>query len=223
MEIVESITTRKSIRVYKPDPVPKGILHEIIEISVRAPSFENSQPWEFIIVGGEVMAEVKRSLVQKVVAREPGAAHLPIAQLPDKFWDRARENTGRLFELLGIPRDDKEKRNQWLQYQVKSFDAPNAIFVCIERDLSSWALVDVGVIIQTIMMAAINYGLGTCVQATTVMYPEVLKEMFKIPETKLIVCGIAIGYPDMNAPANQFESKRVPLESVVEWHGFEKV
>jgi nitroreductase len=94
------------------------------------------------------------------------------------------------------------------------------VIVYTDRDLSMWALVNVGLVIQTIALAALNYGLGTAILAAGVSYPDEVRSILQIPESKQLIVGIAIGYPNTEAKLNSFRSSRVPLESVVTWHGF---
>lgn len=221
MDVIEAITTRKSIRAYKPDPVPRDLLQKIIQTSLRAPSYDNTQPWEFIIIGGEVNARIKRELANRIATGEPANPDIGPGKYPEEYWDRSRENGKRLFEILGIPREDKEKRKEWYQVQARAFEAPNSIIICIDRSLPNWSLVDTGIILQTILLTAKNYGLGTCTQAVMIAHPDILRNILNIPESKLIVCGIAIGYPDDSAPVNQWETHRLPINNFVTWKGFD--
>ncbi|MBA7672627.1 Chloronitrobenzene nitroreductase [subsurface metagenome] len=100
------------------------------------------------------------------------------------------------------------------------FDAPNGIIVYTDRELSVWALLNVGLIAQTIALGALNYGLGTTIMAASVSYPDEIRRMLNIPESKQLVIAMAIGYPELEAEVNRFYSNREPLETMVTWHGF---
>ncbi len=219
MDVLEAIRNRKSIRAYKPDPVPKEVLRELIEVSLRAPSYENSQPWEFTIVGGEVMEKLKSALVEKLSSGEAPHPDIPLARLPEIYRERGRQLGRTIFQILGIAREDRERRFLWNLEMMKFFNAPNGIIIYVDRSLGPWSLVDVGIVLQTIMLAALGYGLGTCPEAAVVQYPEVLRDMLNIPESKQIICGIAIGYPDWDAPINNFRSNREPVDRLVTWQG----
>ena len=221
MEVLEAIRTRKSIRAYKPDPVPKEILKQLLEDCARAPSWANTQPWEFAIVGGDVLEELKRRFLEKAAARAEVKMDIPPPTFPDRYMERMRENGRRMFEVMGIAREDRERRRQWSESMPRFFGAPAGIFVYIDRELGPYSILDVGIVLQTLLLAAKAYGLGTCTEAAVVTRPEVLREVLGIPESKLIVIGVAIGYPDMEAPVNQFRSNREPLENFVNWHGFD--
>jgi len=220
MELLEAIRTRNSVRAFRPDPVPRKVLEELLETCIRAPSWANSQPWEFAILGGKAMEELKKKMVAKAEAEVPPNPDLPRPNFGSAWEERSRQNGRRLFEVLGIGRDDARKRLEWSVRQVQSFGAPNGIIFYLDRSLGSYSILDTGNLMTTIMLAAQAYGLGTCPQAALVRYPDVLREVLKIPETKCIVCGMAIGYPDPQAPVNKFRSHREPLSTFATWHGF---
>ncbi len=219
MDLIEAIRSRKSIRAYKPDPIPRKILAELLETSIRAPSWGNTQPWEFAVIGGKVMEELKQALVQKAEEDTPENSDIPPPTFAGRYLERRRENGRQLFEVLGIDRADREKRRQWYLTGINFFGAPNAIIIYIDKSLGTWSILDTGIVMQTIMLAAWSYGLGTCALYRAVMYPDELRRILNIPESKLIVCGLTIGYPDMDAPQNRFRSTRDPLDTFVTWHG----
>ena len=220
MDVIEAIKTRYSVRAYKPDPIPKKFLTELVEVALRSPSWANTQSWEFAIVGGEVMRELKEILGAKAAAQEERDPDIPRPEWPSPYKERRRELGNQIYNLMGIGRDDMDKQLQWFVHMYRFFDAPNAIIVYIDRGLSEWALLNIGLIVQTIALAAVNYGLGTTILASSVSYPDEIRHLLTIPDTKQLVLTIAIGYPDLEAKANKFRSNRVPLESVVTWHGF---
>ncbi len=220
MDVIDAIKARYTVRAYKPEPVPKEVLTELMEAALRAPSWANTQTWEFAVVGGEVMRELKQSLAAKASAQEERYPDIPRPERPSPYLERSRENGIRLYQLLGISRDDMEKQLQWYVGMYRFFDAPNGIIVYIDRELSVWALVNAGIVIQTIALAALNYGLGTTILAASVSYPDEVRRILKIPESKQLVIAIAIGYPDPEAEVNRFRSNREPLETMVTWHGF---
>lgn len=220
MDVIDAIKARYTVRAYKPEPVPKEVLTELMEAALRAPSWANTQTWEFAVVGGEVMQELKQSLTAKASAQEERYPDIPRPEWPSPYLERSRENGIRLYQLLGISRDDMEKQLQWYVEMYRLFDAPNGIIVYTDRGLSVWALVNVGLVVQSIALAALDYGLGTAMLAASVSYPDEVRRILKIPESKQLVIAIAIGYPDPEAKVNEFRSNREPLETMVTWHGF---
>ena len=228
MNVSEAIRQRKSIRAFKREAVPREILTEIMGLSLRAPSWENTQPWEFDIVSGSKLEDIRTAYMEN--AEERPNAELAGPPKYDQPFDTRRRTLGmKVFEIEGINREDREKRKQWQLRGLRLFDAPCAIYIYIERSfylqddtLNIWPIFDCGLIAENIMLLAAEHGLGTIPQIQAVAYPSILRQVLGIPESKLIVLGIAIGYPDWDDPINQFESQRDPLETVARWHGFDQ-
>jgi nitroreductase len=224
MDIIEAVKTRKSIRGYKPDPVPKEVLEQILELASHAPSAMNTQPWEFTVLTGEVLENVGRSNIDLLNSGAPPSPEHVVTSWPKESVYRQRQVdlAKQLFQLMDIPREDKEKRAKWLERGFRYFDAPAAIIVSTDRCLSeSGPLLDIGASIQTICLTALHFGLGTCIEDQGTMYPQVLREYAHIPESKRIIAAIAIGYPDWDFPANKVESEREPIKNVTTWLGFD--
>ncbi|MDD2671130.1 MAG: nitroreductase [Syntrophales bacterium] len=223
MNILETIKKRKSIRGYKPDPVPREILAEILETACRAPSAMNTQPWEFIVMTGDVLDRVKKANVEKLNGKAPMQPEHHVVSWPDDSVYRQRQVdlAKDIFRLMDIRREDREKRAAWLERGFRFFDAPAGIVVLTDRKLSdAGPLLDLGAVIQNICLAAMSFGLGTCIEDQGVLYPEVLREILHIPEDRKIIISIAVGYPDWNFPANSLEGKRVPVAENTRWLGF---
>lgn len=222
MDIVEAIRQRKSIRGFKPDPVPEGVLRKILEIAVRAPSSVNAQPWEFAIITGDVLDRIKRDNVERLASGVTPNPDLQSEPWQGGYRERQVELAKQIFQLMGIAREDKEKRAQWAQRGTRFFDAPAAIIVYADRSLSeSRPLFDAGCVSQTICLAAMNYGLGTCIEGQGVHCPDVIRKHTGIPESKRIITSIAIGYPDWDFPANRLQTERESLDSITTWCGFD--
>jgi nitroreductase len=224
VNIIEAIRTRKSIRDFTADPVPQHILRKIIEVAVRAPSAENSQPWEFTIVAGDILDTIRKTNIEKLKSRALPHPDLAAEGLPrDSVYRRRQiEIAKQLFGLMDIPREDLEKRDRWMELGFRYFNAPAAIIISVDRSLSyPRPIFDIGSATQNICLAALNYGLGTCIANQGITYPEVLHEFANIPESKRIVISIAIGYPNWDFPANKVVSEREPVENITTWVGFD--
>jgi nitroreductase len=228
MDINDVIKQRRSIRAFKQDPVPQDVLKKILATAILSPSWANTQPWEFIVAGGQVVQDIAKACEEKVMS---GGAMVPEvpgpAGFPEPFDSRRREVGKKMFDVLGFGREDKEKRMMWGLRGFKFFDAPNVIFIltdksfsCQEGGQNNWPLFDCGLVAQNIMLLAVDNGLGTIPEIQAVMYPEILREKLNIPEEKLIVLGIAVGYPDTNHPIDKLRSSRAPVDDVVKWYGF---
>jgi nitroreductase len=225
MDIVEAINERRSIRAFKSKPVPQKVLKEIVEVALRAPSWANTQPWEFAIVGGRTLDDIREGFVTK--SAELPNPDVPIPrEFPEPFNTRRRAVGARVFEIKGIGREDKEKRTAWTMAGLRLFEAPNAIYILTDRSfyaqgdsINVWPIFDCGCVAENIMLLAAKHGIGTIAQIAAVMYPDVLRKILKIPNTKLIVIGIAVGYPDWDEPINQLYTDRASLSEVATWHG----
>jgi nitroreductase len=128
----------------------------------------------------------------------------------------------RIFKLMGIAREDKEKRAQWLERGFRFFDAPAAIILSVDNSAPELlALLDIGAFCQSICLAALEYGLGTCIEDQGTAFPDLLRRFTGIPQSKNIVISIAIGYPDWDFPANKLESDREHVDNFTTWCGFD--
>jgi nitroreductase len=224
MDVIETVQKRKSIRGYKPDPVSKEVLQEILELASRAPSAMNTQPWEFTVLAGEVLENVRRNNVALLNSGTPPNPEHVVVNWPKESIYRQRQVdlAKQLFQLMDIPKEDKEKRAKWLERGFRYFDAPAVVIISADRCLSeSGPLLDIGAVIQTICLTAAHLGLGTCIEDQGVAYPEVLRKYAHIPESKRIIAAIAIGYPDWDFPANKVETEREPIKNVTTWLGFD--
>ncbi len=219
MDVIEAIRSRKSIRGFKSTPIPKTILREILDTAIQAPSGMNSQPWEITVVMGEALENLRKGNIEALnsgVVLHPEAPHIPFQGV---YRQRQVDLAIQIFQLMGITREDKQRRAEWTQRGFRCFDAPAAIILSMDRLLDNQALsmMDIGALMQTICLTALKYGLGTCIEDQGIMFPEVVREFTGIPESKRIMICIAIGYPDWDFPANKLESTREPLEKVVKW------
>ncbi len=224
MELVEAINKRKTTRGFKTTPVPRKIIREILEKAQRAPSWGNTQPWEFVVAGGKVLDEIKQAYAVRAV--ESSVPDLPFPQSFPEFI-RARLPYARRQQAPD-GRDPKEVLKERQLQGSKLYDAPCVIYILTDREMfeqdgkrhNVYAIFDCGLIAQTIMLLAVEYGLGTVAAAASVRCPEVLREKLEIPKSKVIVLGIIIGYPDTENPQYPVYSSREPLDKITKWYGF---
>jgi len=223
MDIIEAISQRKSIRGFKTDPVSKDVLAKILASACRAPSTMNTQPWEFAVITGDVLNRIRSAIVEKLHKGEPMKPDHHIVSWSNYSIYRKRqiELAKGLFSIMDIPREDKQKRAAWLERGFRFFDAPVGILLLTDKSLSDSApLLDLGAAMQNICLAALHFGLGTCIEDQSVLYPEVSREIAGIPENKRIIIAIAIGYPDWDFPANAVSTDRESLDTNTRWIGF---
>jgi nitroreductase len=221
MDLIEAIKSRKSVRGFKPAPVPKEILSEILAVSMRAPSGDNCQPWEFIVLGGKALEDFKITLQEQFTAGT--APHPDFIRKPftGVYRERARGLNTELFRLLEIGPEDSQKKKLWTLKMLGAYDAPNLILIYTDAEALglSRVMFGIGALSQNIALTSLNFGLGTCLLGAVTNYPEVAKEMMGIPQSKIIAIGIAIGYPDWDFPANRLQSARDPVDKITKWIG----
>jgi nitroreductase len=218
MELLEAIKSRRSIRAYKPDPVPKRVLAELLEVATRAPSGSNTQPWEFIVLTGEMLGELNRVMMERLHSGKMTPD--PDEDMPFTFpTGLYKERSAKFYKkVLAVT-----KMREWYEKSISFFDAPAAIVIVTDKSAPQpWWLFDMGLISQTIAIAAQNYGLGTCMVGHPAAYPKDMRTVLSIPESKRIVVGIAIGYPDWDHPLNSVRTDRDPVEKLVIWHGMDE-
>ncbi|MBX3479980.1 MAG: nitroreductase [Caulobacter sp.] len=223
MPLSDALRARKSIRAFKSDPVPEALIRDLLEDARRAPSGTNIQPWKVHVVAGEV----RRRLEQEVLAHRETDPTDAAAEFPRKSGARRDPYLGRMrtlgkamYGLLEIPKGDQAANwRQWgRNYQF--FDAPVGLIFTIDRDLDAMSFLDVGMFMQTLMLAAAERGLGTCAQGAWNNFWTVTRRVLDVPEDEYIICGMSLGWPDEAAPVNRLEAEREPVDAFARFHGF---
>lgn len=198
MDLTNCILTRRSVRAYKAPPVPKELLTKILDEARRSPSCANTQPWEFAVFGGQVMEEMRKASRERFLS---GAAPNPEIPYPFMAWpepyrSRRLALSRKQYLFLGIEPDNSEQVQLFWLRGYSFFGAPNGIIIYIADTLPAWSILDVGIVLQTILILAHDYGLGCCAQLQMVVYPDIIRRLMDIPPSKKIVIGVSIGYPD---------------------------
>ena len=222
----QAITTRMSARAFTAQPVPREVLTHLLELSARAPSGTNTQPWKVYVLQGQS----RDSLVQKVCA-----AHDEIRANPDKaadyreaydyypekwvspFIDRRRENGWSLYGLLGIGKGDKDKMHAQHQRNYRFFDAPVGLMFTVDKVMGRGSLVDYGMFLQTLMVAARGHGLHTCPQAAWNGFAKIILPHIGAGDNEMLVCGMSLGYADESDIVNTFRTPRESVASFTTW------
>lgn len=218
MDTLECITTRMSIRRFRPEPVPKELLISIIEIAMRSPSYKNSQPWEVAIVSGkkkEALTEILLNLLERGDKPCPDLPE-PI-DWPEHIEKRIKNHLLKRAEFLGIDITSPEAQKKAKRANFKFYGAPHGIFLYQDASLTEWSILDIGMFAQTLMLAAHAHGLGTVPQAFLTDYSKEIKKFLGIPDSKRLILGISIGYPDMSDKANSYRSDRIRVEEILKW------
>ena len=221
MELQEAILGRRSIRQFLPKPVPDELIKDIIAKSRWSPSWGNTQPWELVVGTGEPLADFKNKNRAALLEGKTSTTDIPMPQVwPDRNKLRYKALGKSVLGSLSIAREDQQARMDHFAWMFTLFDAPAVVIFTLEKTLLlEYAILDVGLILQTFCLLAHDRGLGTCILAASVMYPEIAREIFSIPETKRLVMGAALGWPDTEAPVNSFQRNRGELEEFVRWVG----
>jgi nitroreductase len=222
----EAITSRMSVRAFKKDVVPKETILKLLNISARAPSGTNTQPWHAYVVEGSAL----ESLCKKVCAAYDSIAANPelvkeyqpaYDYYPSKWFspyiDRRRENGWGLYGLLGITKGDKERMHAQHRKNFEAFGAPVCIFFTIDKELGRGSMLDYGMFLQNMMVAARGEGLDTCPQAAWNDYAKIILPSVGAKENEMLVCGMAIGYANQDDIVNTFITPRVSAEDFTTW------
>ena len=221
-----AITSRMSIRAFEPRPVPRLLVMELLEVASRAPSGTNTQPWKVYVLQGAG----RDSLCDKVcAAHDAMRAQLELAALykeeydyyPEKwvspYIDRRRENGWGLYGLLGIGKGDKDKMHMQHQRNFRFFDAPVGFMFTVDRVMGRGSLLDYGMFLQNIMVAARARGLHTCPQAAWNGFSSIILPHIGAGGDEMLVCGMALGYADAGAVVNTFHTPREPAQAFTRW------
>tara|TARA_B100000900_G_scaffold148543_1_gene126079 strand:+ start:2694 stop:3365 length:672 start_codon:yes stop_codon:yes gene_type:complete len=223
MEYHEVINGRRSTRGFLEKPVSMEVLKEVIELAVRAPSSMNTQPWHFHIVTGEVLDNIRRENTKRNVEGVPPSREIksPLGY-EGKHRERQIEIAIQLFKEMGIERDDKEGRQDWVLRGFRQFDAPVAIIVTFDEELKEDDIskFDCGAAVNGLVNAGWSKGLGAVINSQGIMQSPVVREYAKIPDNQIIMICVAMGYPDESFPANKVVSNRRSVDEVATFHGF---
>ncbi len=215
MDVIEAIRERRSVRVYKKEPVPEETIKEIINFAINAPSANNLQPWEFIVVTGEEKDRLSRTLIKAYKEKQISCGSGAVKPLPEPFKHRGIHTLEEMklhVESTGVSVDSFVNEGS-----CNFYGAPAAVIICLDDCFSSRQLVDTGTILSYFILASHAYGLATCPVGLIAAYEDEIKDLLNIPENKKVIIGIALGYPDNDNPINKFKSSRDNPDSFIRW------
>ncbi|MDB5937786.1 MAG: nitroreductase [Polaromonas sp.] len=221
-----AIESRQSMREFLPAPVPRALILHLLELASRAPSGTNTQPWKAYVLQGAS----KDSLVEKVCSAHDALRDNPALAAdyreeydyyPEKwvspYIDRRRENGWGLYGLLGITKGDKDKMHAQHQRNYRFFDAPVGLMFTLDRVMGRGSLLDYGMFMQNLMVAARGHGLHTCPQAAWNGFARIIMPHIGAGECEMLVCGMSLGYADESALVNTFRTPRVSAAEFTTW------
>lgn len=220
----EALLSRRSVRAFKPDPVPRALVEEILALASRAPSGTNIQPWKVRVLAGAVRDRISAAMLQAYALEGPDSFQRPYNYYPVKWRDpylaRRRKLGWDMYGLLGITREDKAGMDAQHQRNYRFFDAPVALLFTLDADLELGSWLDYGMFLQCIMLAARAKGLDTCAQAAIANAHRVLRRELAIPDTEQIVCGMSLGYAKESV-VNHLVTVREPVPAFAQFLGYE--
>ena len=221
MDVLDAVNRRMSVRAFKADPVDPALLRELLEASARAPSGGNLQPWRVQAIAGAPLEALRATMLQRVAAPDTPEYDVYPANLWEPLRSRRFQVGEDLYGALGIPREDKMARLQWFASNGQGFGAPVLLFFSVDRRCGPPQWSDLGMIMQTLMLLAVEHGLDTCAQEFWSHYHQVVDQHVGLPEGHMLFSGMALGYRDETAPVNNWRSRRDPFEAWGELKGFD--
>jgi nitroreductase len=224
MDYNDIVHERRSIRGYLQKPVPRELIEEIIDLAKRAPSSMNTQPWHFHVITGEPLERIRKGNTEKMMSGSAVDREIKMNHgYEGPHRERQIEIAVQLFEAMGIARDDKPKRQDWVMRGFRQFDAPVSIVITVDKALADDTIAhfDCGAATYGLVLAAWSNGLGSVINGQGIMQSSVVRENANIPEDEVIMTCVAMGYPSDEFVANEVKSRRVANDQVASFVGFD--
>lgn len=223
--VEEALLSRRSVRAFKPDPVPRAVLEEILALASRAPSGTNIQPWKVRVLAGEARERLSRAMLAAYANKGESGFKPPYNYYPVKWREpylaRRRKVGWDLYGILGLTRENKEGMSAQHARNFKFFDAPVALIFTLDADLELGSWLDYGMFLENVMLAARGKGLDTCPQAAIAHAHQVVRSELAIPASESIVCGMSLGVAHPDAIENGLVTVREPVANFAQFLGFD--
>jgi len=221
MDVVDALTARYTVRAFLPDPVNRSTLEKIFEAALRSPSWANTQPGEIYVAGGEALNRLRRAYGENLKNCVPRNPDLPAPrQWPPALQQRMEALRAERFAVLEKECKAPAALQEISQMNYQFFKAPVVAYLCMDRTLTPWSIFDLGLLAQSIMLAAQHYGVGSAPAVTLVAHPDLIRAELKIPDDLSVIIGIALGYVDAKHPQNIYRSPRRSVRDAVRFTGF---
>lgn len=221
--VTSVMQARKSVRSFSNKPVPKDLVEEILELALLSPSGSNLQPWSIYALAGDRKDQLSKAVIQQAMSGIPHE-NVDIPIYPDKLetqWNDKRKACAEvMYAALDIPRDQKADRIKQVLKNYEFFGAPVGLIITLDRRLCDSQLMDIGILLQSIMMLAKERGLDTCAQAIWSMWPETVRDVLDIDANEMVVVGASLGYANSDAPVNSITQARMTAQDCVRYLGF---
>ena len=223
MQFDDVLMGRRSIRGYQDKPVPKALLEEVLTLAMRSPSSMNTQPWNFTVLTGAALDKIREGNTERNLAGVPHSREFRTGEaFVGQHRDRQVGVAKQLFAAMGIAREDKEARLDWVLRGFRQFDAPVCIIITYDAVLadSDDTAFDCGAVTTALVNAAWSKGLGAVINSQGIMQSPVVREHANIPDDQVIMKAVALGWPDNSFPANAVVSERKSVDEAATFLGF---
>jgi len=216
LNVIEAIECRRSVRAFKPEPVPREVISKIVGAANWSPSWADTQPWEVFVAGGDVLGRIRERFLARYKDGVPPVNDLPRpGGWPEGPKRRMLDFVNARCSALGVVPGDEAERETSMKRNYEFFDAPVVVYLCLHRDLSPWSYFDMGLYAQSLMLAAMEYSVGSVVAVNLTAYPDIIREELGVPQEYSVLIGVALGYEDPDDMANTVRSIRRPVEDAV--------
>ena len=222
--VEEAITSRRSIRAFLPDAIPRAKVERLLAVASRSPSGSNIQPWKVRVLAGEPRMRLARAIVEAIERDGNSALKRDYDYYPVKwrepFLSRRRKIGWDMYSLIGVAKGDFEGTERHRRRNFDFFGAPVGMIFTLDEDLEIGSWIDLGMFMDALMVAARAHGLHTCPQAAFAEYHGVIRRELAIPEREMVICGMALGYADEAHPINRLATERAPVAEFATFEGF---
>jgi len=220
MHVRDALKQRRSIRAFLDRPVDPALIEQLLDAARHAPSGANIQPWQVAVVAGATKQALQEQIEQAFHAGQQGSMDYQYYPLQWRPPYRARQlSCGlQIYGALGIERTDKQRRREQWVANYRAFDAPVCLFFLIDADMQAGSWLDCGMFIQSLMLAAVEEGLATCALASVGEYPAIVKATLGFDEQSTLLCGMALGYADHDAPVNSYRTPRADVHTFTHYY-----
>jgi nitroreductase len=219
----EAITTRKSVRAFLQTPIERVTVEKLLAVASRSPSGSNIQPWKVRVVGGEVKTRLTQAILDAIerdgVDKYQREWNYYPVQWREPFLGRRRKIGWDMYGLLGVGKGDHEGTHRARLRNYEFFGAPVGMIFTLDEDLEIGSLLDLGIFLGTIMIAARGRGLDTCPQAAFADFHQIIRPLLNIPENEIVICGMAVGHIDPDSPVNALTTERAPISDFATFDG----
>ncbi|UYV37795.1 nitroreductase [Rhodobacteraceae bacterium D3-12] len=216
-DLLELLGTRYSCRAYRPDPVPRATIEQIITAAGRVPSWCNAQPWQVLVTDTPETDRFREALFAHASANSSQPDLDWPKQYTGPYQERRRTCGWQLYDAVGIEKGDRAASGAQMMENFRLFGAPHVAIITSEADLGTYGVMDSGGFVTAFCLAAQALGVASVPQAAVAGHGRFVHEFFDIPDNRLILAAISFGFEDPSAPVNSFRTERAPLEAVLDW------